>query len=430
MKRRLLFLLACLPGLALPAVIAAPAPSERPRFDWPQWRGPDRSDVSRETGLLKDWPSEGPKLLWTYEDAGAGFSGPSVVGDRSFSMGADAQAEYVFCLDVKNGTKLWSVLVGPRLENNWGDGPRSTPTVDGNRVYALGGKGNIVCLELANGNKVWEKSLVKDLSGNVPGWGYCESPLVDGDKVVVTPGGGKGAIAALDKKSGDVLWQSKGFTDGAQYSSLVISNAAGIKQYVQMTATSVAGVAADDGRLLWRHECGNPVAAVPTPIVQDDLVYSMSGYGAGCRLVKVMPKGDGKQKEEEVYANKAISNHHGGVVKVGDYLYGYSDNGDWMCQEFKTGKVAWKERKLGKGCLTCADDRLYLCSEDDGTCVLIEPSPDGWKEHGRFKIPQQTKLKRKSGHIWTHPVVANGRLFLRDQELIFAFDVRAAGSGQ
>jgi outer membrane protein assembly factor BamB len=431
MKTRLLFLLACLPALALPTVTAAPTPSEVPRFDWPQWRGPDRSDISKEKDLLKDWPASGPRLLWTYQDAGAGFSGPSIVGDRLFSMGADAQSEYVFCLDVKKGTKLWAVEVGRRLDNGWGDGPRSTPTVDGKNVYALAGKGNLVCLEVANGHKVWEKSLVTDLGGGLPGWGYCESPLIDGDKVVVTPGGGKGAIAALDKKTGDVLWQSRGFTDGAQYSSLVIGNAGGIKQYVQMTGSSVAGVAADDGKLLWRHECSNPTAAVPTPIVQDNQVYSTSGYDAGCRLVEIQANGDGKQKASQVYANRNMSNHHGGVVKVGDYLYGYSENGGWMCQEFKTGKVVWKESgKLGKGCLTCADDRLYLYSEDNGTCVLIEPSSDGWKEHGRFKVPQQTKLGRKGGHIWTHPVVANGRLFLRDQDLIFAFDVRTKGAEQ
>jgi outer membrane protein assembly factor BamB len=430
MKTRLLFLIACLPALALPVVTAAPAPPDPARSDWPQWRGPDRNDISRESGLLKDWPSEGPKLLWTYNEAGAGFSGPAVVGDRLFSMGADSQQDYVFCLDVKKGTKVWSVGIGERLQNNWGDGPRCTPAVDGDRVYALAGRGNLVCLQVADGKTVWEKSLVKDLGGNVPGWGYCESPLVDGDKVLITPGGGKGAIAALDKKTGEVIWRSKGFTDGAQYSSLVIANAGKIKQYVQMTGQSVAGVAADDGRLLWRHECKNPTAAIPTPIVDKDQVYSTSGYSAGCRLVEVSADGSGKETVREVYANKDMSNHHGGVIKVGDYLYGHSDNGGWMCQNFADGKVVWKDKKLGKGCLTCADDRLYLYSENDGTCVLIEPTKEGWKEHGRFKIPQQTTLPRKSGHIWTHPVVANGRLYLRDQELIFAFDVKAKASAQ
>ncbi len=430
MKTRLLFLVAFLPALALAAVTIAPAATEA-RFDWPQWRGPDRNDISKENDLLQDWPNGGPKLLWTYKEAGAGYSGPAVVGDHLFTMGADEKEESVVCLNVKDGSKVWSVSVGERLQNGWGDGPRSTPSVDGNFVYALAGRGNLVCLQAADGKKVWEKSLVKDLGGSVPGWGYCESPLIDGDKVVVTPGGNKGAVAALKKADGEVVWRSAGFTDGAQYSSLVIGNCGGVKQYVQMTGKSVAGVAADDGRLLWRHECSNPTAAIPTPIVDGDFVYSTSGYGAGCRLVKVTSDGAGKLKAEQVYANKDMSNHHGGVIKVGDDVYGYSDNGGaWVCMKFDDGKVVWKEKKLGKGCLTCAGGRLYLYSENDGTCVLIEPSADGWKEHGRFKIPEQTKLPRKSGHIWTHPVVANGTLFLRDQELVFAFDVRAKAGGQ
>jgi outer membrane protein assembly factor BamB len=430
MKTRLLFLLACLPALALPAVGAAPAPPDTTRFDWPQWRGPNRDDISRETGLLKEWPQGGPKLLWTYKEAGAGYTGPAIVGDHLYSMGADPQMEFLFCLNVKTGAKVWSVDVGPRLDNGYGDGPRSTPTVDGDRIYVLAGQGNLVCLQASDGKKVWEKSLVKDLGGGRPNWGFCESPLIDGEKVVVTPGGNKGAIAALDKKTGDVLWRSTGFTDGAQYASLVITNAGGIKQYVQMTQACVAGVAAADGKLLWRHACTNSTAAIPTPVVQDDLVYSTSGYSAGCRLVKIVPGSDGKQKAEEVYANKDMSDHHGGVVLIGDHIFGHSNNVGWMCQEFKTGRVVWKETKLPKGSLTCADGRLYLYSENDGTCVLVEPSVEGWKEHGRFKIPQQTQMKRKSGHIWTHPVVANGRLYLRDQDLIFAFDVKGNGGGR
>jgi outer membrane protein assembly factor BamB len=433
MKTRLLFLLACLPALALPAVTAAPAPAERPRFDWPQFRGPNRDDISKETGLVKDWPMGGPKLVWTCEEAGNGYSGPAIVGDRFLSMGADEKSEFVFCLDVKSGQKLWQRPYGTRFKNaNWGDGPRGTPTIDGERVYGIGGQGDLVCLKLADGAIVWEKNLKKDLGGQqMSGWGYTESPLIDGDKLICTPGGSKGTLAALDKKTGDLLWRSTGYTDSAGYSSVVIGDAGGVKQYVQMTGGSVAGVAADDGRLLWRFACSNPTAAIPTPVVQGDLVYSTSGYNAGCRLVKVVADGGRKEKAEEVYATKDMTNHHGGVVKVGDYLYGYSDaKRGWVCQEFNTGKVVWSESKLSKGSLTCADGKLYLYAEKDGTCVLIDASPDGWREHGRFKIPKQTKGRPSGAGIRTHPVVANGRLYLRDQELFFAFDVKAGGGRQ
>jgi PQQ-like domain len=408
-------LAACLCAVALPAVAA----------DWPQWRGPDRTDVSRETGLLKDWPKEGPKLLWTTQEAGVGFSGPAVVGDRIFCMGADDKKEYVYALDAKTGKKLWSTEVGPLYTNGYGDGPRATPTVDGDLVYTLGGHGDLICVAAADGKKAWSASLTKDLGGSVPSWGYTESVLVDGDKVVCTPGGSRGAIAALNKKSGALVWQSKDFQDSAQYSSLIVTTVNEVRQYVQMTGASVAGVAADDGRLLWRFARSGPVAAVPTPVAKDNFVYATSGYNAGCHLIQLTPDGKGF-KAEKVYANGNMSNHHGGVVLLGDHLFGYDDEQGWTCQEFKTGKVAWSEaEKLDKGSLTFADGRLY-CYSDVGVAVLLEPNPTGWKEHGRFEIPQKTKVPRKyDPNVWTHPVVANGRLYLRDQDLLFCYDVSA-----
>src|SRR5262245_51105719 len=281
MTTRALLLAVC---LAVPLSVAA--------ADWPQFRGPDRNDVSRETGLLKDWPQQGPKLLWTCEQAGVGFSGPAVVGDRLYSMGAEGDKELVFALDVKNGKKLWSAEVGPFYENDWGDGPRATPTVDGDRLYALGGHGDLVCVEVKDGKKVWHKNLAGDLGGGLPRWGYTESPLVDGDKIVCTPGGDKGAVAALDKKTGNEVWRSTDFTDPAQYSSLVAAEVGGGRQYVLMTGQSVAGVAADDGRLLWHFPRSGPVAAVPTPVFRDNLVYATSGYSAGCHLIKLTPDGN------------------------------------------------------------------------------------------------------------------------------------------
>jgi len=393
--------------------------------DWPQWQGPDRTNVSTETGLLKQWPATGPKLLWTFTQAGTGYSEPAIVGDRLYTMGADQTTEYLFAIDLKTRKRLWSAEIGPRFTNGWGDGPRGTPTVDGDLIFALGGQGNLVCVKAGGGQKYWTKNMQRDLGGKMmSGWGYTESPLVDGDAVVCTPGGKQGTLAALDKNTGEVRWRSTEFTDDAGYSSLVVSEAGGIRQYVQRTGASVSGVAAKDGRLLWRFPHAARTAAIPTPIVSENYVFSTSGYGAGCVLIKLMPINNGI-KAEKVYANSDMTNHHGGVVKVGDYVYGYSDRGGWTCMEFMTGKVVWKEtRKLGKGSITAADGRLYCYSENDGTVALIEASPEGWKESGRFKIPKQTKLPRKSGHIWTHPVVANGRLYLRDQDLIFCYQVK------
>jgi outer membrane protein assembly factor BamB len=397
--------------------------------DWPQWQGSDRTNVSTETGLLKEWPSEGPKLLWTISDAGTAYSGPAIVGDRLYTMGADETNEYLFAIDLQTQKKLWNTAIGPRLEQDRGDGPRGTPTVEGELIFVLGGQGNLVCVKASNGEKLWTKSMQRDLGGKMmSGWGYSESSLVDGELVVCTPGGKQGTVAALDKKTGDVRWRSKEFTDDAGYSSLVISEEGGIRQYVQRTGKSVAGVAAKDGSLLWRFPHTANVAAIPTPVVSGNYVFSTSGYGSGCVLIQLTPNGQ-KIKAEQVYANKDMTNHHGGVVKVGDYIYGHSDRSGWTCLEFKTGKVRWKDdRKLGKGSITYADGHLYCYSEHDGTVVLIDASPEGWKEKGRFTIPQHSKLPRPSrqprDNIWTHPVVANGRLYLRDQEMIFCYQVK------
>jgi outer membrane protein assembly factor BamB len=434
MKSRTLLLAVCLLALLVAAgapesTARPPAPSARSHFDWPQWRGPNRDDVSKETGLLKKWPTGGPKLLWKFDQAGVGYSDVAVVGDNLYTMGSDDRTEFLFALDLKTQKKVWNAEVGPLLVNGWGDGPRGTPTVDGDLIFAIGGQGNLVCVKAANGEKVWSRGLKSELGGEMmSGWGYTESPLVDGDQVVCTPGGSKGAVAAFNKKNGELLWRSIDFKDRAAYSSLVVAAVGGIHQYVLMTGESVAGIAAKDGKLLWRYARTGRTAAIPTPVVSGDLVYATSGYGAGCNLIRLTAAGSGI-KEEEVYANKDMTNHHGGVVLVGDYLYGYSDSKGWECQDFKTGKVVWSERnKLGKGCLTYADGMLYLYAEKDGRVVLIEASPKGWNEQGRFTIPEQTKLKRKSGKIWTHPVVANGKLYLRDLDLIFCFDVKSGAA--
>jgi outer membrane protein assembly factor BamB len=413
------------PGRGYGSVAATSiSPSGDSSANWPQWRGPDRNDVSRETGLLRTWPGDGPKLLWAFTNAGLGFSGPAIVGGRLFTMGAYSDKEYVYAIDAGTGKELWSAEIGPMFLNGWGDGPRGTPTVDGNRVYAISGQGGLICVEADSGAKVWLVDLHKNLGGETPSWGFAESPLVDGNQVVCTPGASQGALAALDKQTGKVLWRSEKLTDPAAYSSIVVAEVGGLRQYIQMTADQVVGVAAADGRLLWRSNVAhNNTAVISTPIVHQDHVYVTTGYGAGCGLLKLSPDGKGT-KAETVYTNKVMKNQHGGVVLVDDHVYGYSEGSGWVCQEFKTGKSVWESKKLGKGSLTVADGRLYCYTEDKGTVVLAEAGPGGWTEHGRFTIPNETGQERKKGQIWTHPVVAGGRLYLRDQDLIFCYDVK------
>ena len=423
MKTRALLASLAIVGVCVLPLLAA---------DWPQWRGPDRTNVSKETGLLKKWPEEGPKLLWTCSEAGIGYSGPAIVGDRLYTLGGDEKNAFVIAVDTRTGKKVWSTVIGPFQANPWGGGPRSTPTVDGEYLYALSAAGNLACLQMVNGKKIWSVSLTGgELGGKRPGWNYSESPLVDGDQVVCSPGGSKGTLAALDKKTGKVLWRSKELTDPAGYSSSVPTTVGGVRQYVQLTMKGVAGVAAKDGRLLWYYPNRKyRTAVIPTPIVHDNHVYAAAGYRAGAVLLKLTPQGHGT-KAEQLYDEDAMSvmdNKHEGVVLVGDYVYGWSDGSGWTCQELKTGKVMWQSRKLGRGSITCADGHLICYSEDNGTVVLVPASPDGWQEKGRFTIARQSELPRPPNarnNIWTHPVVANGKLYLRDQELIFCYDISA-----
>lgn len=392
-----------------------------PAGDWPHWRGPDRDDVSKETGLLKEWPKDGPPRVWVNQDVGLGYAGVAIVNGKLFTMGAREDTEFLICLNANDGKEIWSARIGPRLDNGWGDGPRGTPSVDGDLVYAMGGQGTLICAQVASGEMIWMKTMAS-LGGKKPGWGFCESVTVDGPRVLCTPGGSEGAIAALDKQSGDVLWRSTDVTNGAQYASIQPIEYNGKRQYLQLFTNALVSVEAETGKLLWTTDWPNGrTAVIPTPIFHDGHVFITSGYGAGCKLAKVGPD----NQVEDVYAHKNMTNHHGGVVLVGDHVYGSSEK-TWTCLEFKTGKVAWAvTRTFGKGSVSSADGMLYCLDENNGEVVLVDASPEGWKEHGRFKLDAQSEKRSQKGKVWTHPVVSNSKLFLRDQELLSCYDVKA-----
>ncbi len=409
--------------------------------DWPQYRGPRRDDVSAEKGLLQSWPKEGPKLLWTYTNCGVGYSGVAVVGDRLYTMGGRGEKEYLIELDcktVKNGSvsEGWALEVGPLFtfeSNQWSAGPSASPTVDGDLIFAVGGNGDLVCAN-AYGKKMWQKNLPRDLEAQVNpigggpknlGWGFTASPLVDGDNLICIVGGPKGTVAALDKKTGKEVWRSTDLKDQAAYTSPILAEFDGVRQYVVLTNQGLAGIAAKDGKVLWsyRRMPAYGTEVVNSPVVHGSFVFATVGSGQGCDLIRIVRDG-GQFKAEKVYANKNMANHHGNVVRVGENIYGFSDGKGWTCLALQLGDIVWSERKLPAGSMTCADGRFYCYSENDGTVALIEVSKEGWKEHGRFKIPQSSKLRKPRGGIWTPPVVANGKLYLRDQDLLFCYDVK------
>lgn len=403
-------------GLACATLLA-------PAADWPQWRGPDRSGRSPDTGLLKQWPEGGPKLVWHFKDAGIGYAGYSVAGGRLFTMGLRGDQEFLLALDITDGKEVWAAPAGPKYSNDsWGDGPRMTPTVDGDRVYAIGGQGVLICAGTSDGKVVWQKSLVKDLGGKLQNWGYTESPLVVGDRLLCTPGGGQGTMAALNKLTGDVLWRSTELTDAAQYASPILIEHAGKKQVVQLVEKRFFGLDLETGKVLWQSDFAGRTAVIPTPIFHDGHVYVTAGYGIGSKLVKLGPD----NSVTVVYDNKVMKNHHGGVILVGDHLYGYSDGPGWICQGFKSGEEVWADKSLGKGATHYADGMLYCLDERTGEVALVEASPTGWKEKSRFKLSPLSEKRVARGGIWPHPVVIGGRLYLRDQEHLFCFDVKGS----
>lgn len=401
-------------------VAGATAPSADAE-DWPQWRGPNRDGLTQETGLLQEWPEEGPPQVWLSREAGLGYAGPAIVGDRLYTLGSLDGETHLMAFSVEDGTRIWATPMGPHYNNAWGNGPRSTPTVEGDFVWAMGARGVLICCKAADGSEVWRVHM-EDLGGKIPTWGYAESPLVDGDQVLCTPGGAEGAIVALDKRTGELLWQTEEVVDEAHYSSLVKSKREGADIYVQLLPRRVVGVNATNGDVLWQSPWPGETAVIPTPLVHGDSIFVTSGYGVGCRLLTMSASGD--SIVETQYENKNMKNKHDGLVRVGDHIYGYSDGVGWICQDWKTGRIVWRERsKLEKGSIAYADGRLYLLGEREAEVVLIEASPEGWNEKGRFQLAPLTEQRSNRGGIWVHPVIANGRLYLRDQELLFSFDV-------
>jgi outer membrane protein assembly factor BamB len=395
--------------------------------DWPQWRGPERTGVSREMGLLKEWPADGPKLLWKATGMGGGYSTPAVVGDRIYLLGSRDNDEFAMALDVKDGRQVWSTRiggVGPNRGQQY-PGARSTPTVDGDLLYALSSDGDLACLETGQGTVRWVKSLRGPEFQGTPGnWAYAESPLIDGDVLVCTPGGKKATLAALNKKTGDVIWTSAvPGGDEAAYASIVIGRVGGIRQYIQLLGKGLVGVDAATGRFLWRYDktVGGSPANIPTPVFHDGLVFTSTGRGGGGAAK--LTADNTNVSAEQIYHDKTLSNNIGGMVRVGDHLYG-TNRATLLCVEFATGKVKWQERSVGQGAVCYADGHLYLRSED-GPVALVEATPAGYKEQGRFKQPD-----RSDKPAWPHPVVANGRLYLRDVDVLLCYDVKDPKGGK
>ncbi|WP_145247068.1 PQQ-binding-like beta-propeller repeat protein [Aeoliella mucimassa] len=425
--------------------------------DWPQWQGPNRDAESTESGLLQEWPEGGPALAWRVDNLGGGDSAPSIVDGCLYGMSNRDGQEIVWALSEADGKELWTSSIGPAVEQRMPqskEGPGGTPTVDGDHLYVVGMGGTIACLERDGGKVVWKRSMTEDFGGIVPPWSYRESPLVDGEKVLCTPGATDAMVVALNKQSGETIWTTKmpaeepkpeqpaeeeggrrrgrggfgrGPSSGAAYSSPIAIEVDGERQYVQFVAKSVLGVSADDGKLLW--EYAKPANSnrinCSTPLYKDGLVFAASAYGNGGGAVKLSKNDDGTFTADEVYFTNKMQNHHGGMIVVDGCLYGANggNGGGFMaCLDFQTGDVHWRERDAPKGSLAYADGRLYLRTEN-GKVMLIEPSSEELLIRGEFEQPD-----RADAPAWAHPVIANGKLYIRDQGLLLCYDIKASGA--
>lgn len=407
--------------LSIVAVVAIPTVSES--ADWAQWRGPNRDGISAETGLLQQWPESGPKLLWQVKDLGGGYGAPSIADGLIYLVVNEGlEKESVIALDDKDGNQLWSTQIGkvgePKQRPNY-PAARSTPTVVGDSVYALGSDGDLVCLDSSSGSIRWQHSLRSDFGGAPGEWAFAESPLVDEDVVVVAPGGEAAALVALNRKTGEPVWKAAiPGSKQAGYASIVTGNAGDVKQYIAYIGMGLVGVEAETGKLLWSYDGTKGQANSATPLVSDNFVYSGAGRVGG-GLVKLSSKSN-EFDAEQLYFSPKLPNAQGGSIKIGDHLYG-GGRSTMMCIDFESGEVRWEERIPDSASMCFADNRLYL-HLNNGDVMLVEPSPEAFRKQGKFSPPNQPD--RGKAKAWAYPVVANGRLYIRDLGTLWCYDLR------
>ncbi len=387
---------------------------------WPQFMGPARNGHSQETNLNFNWGANGPAPLWSQSGLGEGYSAVSIADGKLFTLGTQGNNEAVFAMDLASGRPLWSVPIGNIFQDGAGNGPRGTPTIDGDRLYALGGHGDLVCVDHTTGRQVWSKNILREFKGNNITWGICESPLIHGDKLICTPGGDGATMVALKKTDGSLIWKSAVPGNPATaYASAIVIDVDGVTQYVNFTHSKLIGVRADDGQFLWENSSAcNGTANCSTALYDNGLLFYSSGYSTGGVCLELKSSGN-TTTARELYKTRDMQSHHGGMVIVDGHLYGSSE-AIFRCLELRTGNVKWESRNPGKGSITYADGHLIARSEQ-GPITLIEATPAAYRQKARFEQPQQLRTGRQA---WAYPVVADGKLFLRDQQHVLCYDLK------
>ena len=391
-------------------------------LDWPQWRGPDRDGISRETRLLKEWPAGGPQVLWRVS-LGEGFSGISVADGRVYTMFSEGDDEFVICLNASNGEEIWRFRSDSTYyESEGGNGPRATPTIDGELLFTVSAQGKFYALNSVNGEKIWSYDLIRDFNSYMPRWGFSSSPLVEGNMLLVEVGGNNGKfIVAFDKTNGDVLWSSH--MDKLGYASPIAVTIGGVRQLIVFAGLRLLAVSTDNGELLWSYpwRTGRFDVHAATPIfIAPDKIFISSAYGKGSAVVqvKVMDSPESgsriKMEVEEIWKNERVQNRLATSVLHGNHLYGFHKT-ILKCIDADTGTEKWKARGFGEGTLILADDHLIILG-DRGELGLVEATPVAFNEVASAEV--------LSGLCWTVPTIANGRLYARNEKEMVCLDMK------
>lgn len=402
--------------------------------DWPQFRGADRTGISSSKDLLAQWPEDGPKVLWKATGAGDGFSSMSFSAGLMYTMGNREDGEYVIAYDVTTGEEAWSQRTGPGYPDAFGNGPRSTPTIDWDRLYVLGATGDLWCLSAKDGKVRWHIDLIGRFGGESMAeknkgkmnltWGISESPIIEGKMVICNTGSKGGSYVAFNKLNGDVIWRSKGLDDVPGYASAVVAEVGGVRQLINYTSSRVVSIRVSDGQLLWDHsKTAKSQANYNSPILYTDGdKQQVLLPGQGLALIKLTAVGEGTFADE-VYFESKIGTHHGGAILVDDHVY-MTGRGGMSCIDAKTGEIKWQDRGVGAAALTYADGKL-IAQGQDGTIALIDANPEGYKELSRFSIePAQDCPQMRKKVVWAHPVIVDQKLFVRNGREITCYDIK------
>lgn len=409
-----------------PTQVAPSTESASGELLWPQFHGPNGDNLSSDTGLMKQWPEDGPALIWTCDGLGNGYSSISIGNGMIYTAG-NLEKQTVVTAMTMDGKIQWQVPNGDAWETEY-PGTRSTPTLDGDRLYHQSPLGNLICLDAVSGDKQWSVNILERFGAKNNRWALAESVTIDGDHVICAPGGPKTAVAALDKMTGDTVWQSESAGDAASYATANVIEYQGLRIVLTMNAKAFIGVNADTGKLLFRYpfETEYDINALK-PIFHDGQIFISSGYGKSgmerSQLLKLTVSGD-DATVEKVWGSTDLDSQHGGVILLDGYLYGSShrlNNGKWICLEWSTGELQWAERGVGSGSSTYADGMLYLLSER-GNVGLLQATPESFQLVSQFRLPPGGQ-----GRSWAHPVVCGGRLYIRHDTKLYAYDVKQKG---